>query len=319
MQEQSRSPSGPGASPARRPEARSPRQAPEGGADHLRSVRAAEVAPGDRFLTRQGDPSAPVTAVRTTRDDFGTPALVIATLQDGREVRIAYASSIRVRTTRPAAALDPATAFAPVQEGSPEATVVALAKRHPQDQHALGLAAKLSRGINLRSGSQLEDIDTLARYLFTELDDADSALEATKLLTELPYDGAMGRWKSIESSLALAANIHFHRGEDERGEALGERLREPDEDEPDPLRRKVAGEVRQRQLDEPNLYDREIERAQAADDDRAERSWRSARLSTLFFLRARGGSRTLTDAELDRRINLEVTALREVAGRLAEG
>ena len=287
------------------------------GADYLRSVKAQQVQPGDRFLTRRGEPSAPVTQTRITRDDFGTPALVIATLADDRQVRIAFGSTIRVRTHRPAPALDATADLAPVQEGSPEAVVVDIARRHPGDQHLLSLAAKLSRGINMRSGSQLEDIDSIARYLFVDLDDSEGALQATTLLTPLPFDGAMGRWKSIESSLALAANIHHHRGETERAEELGARLREPDEAETDPIRRQRQAEFRQRQLNEPNLYDREILRAESAGDLAAERQWRESRLSTLFYLRARGGSETYTGEELDRLVGLEVKAVREVADRQA--
>lgn len=302
---------------AESPSRQSASRRPDGGGDYLRSVRAAQVQAGDRFLTRQGDPSAPVESVRTTRDDFGTPALVVATLSDGREVRIAYGSTIRVRTARPAAALDAATDLAEVEEGSPEAVIVQIAQRHPDEQRVLGLAAKLSRGINMRSGSQLEDIDTLAKYLFTDLDDSDGALQATELLTDLPFDGAMGRWKSIESALALAANIHHHRGEDEKARAFGSRLAEPDEAETDHLKAKLTAEFRQRQLNEPNLYDREIARAHAMDDLEAERSWRDQRLATLMYLRARGGSETLSDEELDRRVNREVTAVRDLAQRIA--
>ncbi|MGD6980591.1 MULTISPECIES: DUF6707 family protein [Citricoccus] len=287
------------------------------GGDYLRSVKAQQVQPGDRFLTRRGEPSAPVTQTRITRDDFGTPALVIATLADERQVRIAFGSTIRVRTHRPAPALDTAADLAPVQEGSPESVVVEIAQRHPDDQRLLALAAKLSRGINMRSGAQLEDIDTMARYLFVDLDDSDGALQATTLLTSLPFDGAMGRWKSIESALALAANIHHHRGERAEAEATGARLREPDEAEPDPIRAQRQAEFRQRQLNEPNLYDREILRAESAGDLAAERGWRESRLSTLFYLRARGGSKTYTGEELDRLVRLEVQALRELADRQA--
>lgn len=286
--------------------------------DYLRSVKAQQVGPGDRFLTRQGEPSTPVAQVRTTRDDFGTPALVVATLSDGREVRIAYGSTIRVRTHRPAPALDVSTDLSPVEEGSPEATVVEVAQLHPDNQHVLAVASKLSRGINLRSGAQLEDIDTLARHLFIDLDDSDGALRLTTLLTQLPYDGAMGRWKSIESSLALAANIHFHRGEEAEGRAAGARLAEPDQDEEDPIRAQRAAEIRQRQMNEPNLYDREVLRAEANGDPIGERGWRESRLATLMYLRARGGSETFTEEELDRRVRREVTALRALADRIAD-
>ncbi|GAA4763281.1 DUF6707 family protein [Citricoccus nitrophenolicus] len=290
----------------------------DAGGDYLRSVKAQQVGPGDRFLKRQGDASSAVAQVRTSRDDFGTPALVVATLEDGREVRIAFGSTIRVRTHRPAPALDAGTDLSPAEEGSPEATVVQVAQLHPDNQHVLSVASKLSRGINLRSGSQLEDIDTLARHLFIDLDDSDGALTLTTLLTQLPYDGAMGRWKSIESSLALAANIHFHRGEEVEGRAAGARLSEPDEAETDPIRAQRTAEIRQRQLNEPNLYDREVLRAEGSGDLAGERQWRESRLATLMYLRARGGSETFSEEELDRRVRREVTALRGLADRIAE-
>lgn len=290
----------------------------DAGGDYLRSVKAQQVGPGDRFLKRQGDPSVPVAQVRTTRDDFGTPALVVATLEDGREVRIAFGSTIRVRTRRPAPALDASTDLTPAEEGSPEATVVQVAQLHPDNQHVLSVASKLSRGINLRSGSQLEDIDTLAHHLFIDLDDSDGALTLTTLLTQLPYDGAMGRWKSIESSLALAASIHFYRGEEVEGRAAGARLAEPDEAETDPIRAQRTAEIRQRQMNEPNLYDREVLRAEAAGDLAGERQWRESRLATLMYLRARGGSETFSEEELDRRVRREVTELRALADRIAE-
>ena len=289
----------------------------DAGADYLRAVKAQQVGPGDRFLTRRGEPAPPVTEVRTARDDFGTPALVVATLEDGREVRIAFGSTIRVRTRRPAPALDVSTDLHPAEEGSPEAVVVEVAQLHPDNQHVLSVASKLSRGINLRSGSQLEDIDTLAHHLFIDLDDSDGALRLTTLLTQLPYDGAMGRWKSIESALALAAAIHFYRGEDVEGRAAGARLREPDEAETDPIRAQRTAEIRQRQLNEPNLYDREVLRAETAGDLTSEREWREARLATLMYLRARGGSETFTDEELDRRVRREVADLRALADRIA--
>ena len=290
----------------------------DAGGDYLRSVKAQQVGPGDRFLKRQGDPSAPVTQVRTSRDDFGTPSLVVATLADGREVRIAFGSTIRVRTRRPAPVLDVSTDLYPAEEGSPEATVVQVAQLHPDNQHVLSVASKLSRGINLRSGSQLEDIDTLAHHLFIDLDDSDGALTLTTLLTQLPYDGAMGRWKSIESALALAATIHFHRGEEVEGRAAGARLAEPDEAETDPIRAQRTAEIRQRQLNEPNLYDREVLRAETAGDLAGERQWREARLATLMYLRARGGSETFGEEELDRRVRREVADLRALADRIAE-
>ena len=75
-------------------------------------------------------------------------------------------------------------------------------------------------------------------------------------------------------------------------------------------------EVRQRQLNEPPLYDREISRALQARDAEAEYQWRRARFDQLLYLRARGGSKTLTDADLDSRIARELGTLRTLADEL---
>ena len=53
-----------------------------------------------------------------------------------------------------------------------------------------------------------------------------------------------------------------------------------------------------------------------ARDAEAEYQWRRARFDQLLYLRARGGSETLTDADLDSRIARELGTLRTLADEL---
>ena len=53
----------------------------------------------------------------------------------------------------------------------------------------------------------------------------------------------------------------------------------------------MQAKVRQRSLNEPNLYDKEIFRSMDNSNHEAEREWRLLRLESLLFLRAHGGSR----------------------------
>lgn len=279
--------------------------------DYIRAVRADKVARGDRFITRTGTPSLPVSSVRTVPDSFGTPAYIEATLEGGQKVTIAHGSSIRVHTSAPppAATLDELTVI-PVEDGSPEAVLIAIAREYPWDQRVLGPIAKLSRGFNPKSGAQLEDVRDLAHLLFVELDDKPNVWRALGVLTELPFDGNFGRWKSIQSALAIAAYLSASDGDLEAARRFSESLRVTDHIEEDPLKAKLTAELRQRQLDEPNLFDREIHRATAADDAPAIRSWRIERLDALLYLLAHGGSRTLGREELQRMIDHELETLR---------
>lgn len=279
--------------------------------DYIRAVRAEKVARGDRFITRTGTPSLPVSSVRTVQDSFGTPAYIEATLDSGQKVTIAHGSTIRVHTSAPppAATLDELTVI-PVEDGSPEAELIAIAREYPWDQRVLGPIAKLSRGFNPKSGAQLEDVRDLAHLLFVELDDQPNVWRALAILTELPFDGNFGRWKSIQSALAIAAYLSASNGDLEAARRFSESLRVTDHIEEDPLKAKLTGELRQRQLDEPNLFDREIHRATAAQDAPAIRSWRIERLDALLYLLAHGGSRTLGREELQRMIDHELQTLR---------
>lgn len=279
--------------------------------DYIRAVRAEKVARGNRFITRTGTPSLPVSSVRTVADSFGTPAFVEATLESGQKVTIACGSTIRVHTAEPPpeATLDELTVI-PVEEGSPESVLIEIAREYPWDQRVLAPIAKLSRGFNQKSGAQLEDVRDLAHLLFVELDDRPNVWRALGVLTELPFDGNFGRWKSIQSALAIAAYLSATDGDLEAARRYSESLRVADHIEEDPLKAKLTAELRQRQLDEPNLFDREIHRATAARDAAAIRSWRIQRLDALLYLLAHGGSRTLGREELQRMIDHELETLR---------
>ena len=284
---------------------------------YLRHLKAQDVQPGDSFLTRRGEPAPAVASTRVVRDDFGTPALVIATLHGGREVRIAHGSVIRVRTDRPEEVKAAADAsFSPVDAGSPESRVVAVGQRHLDDVELTATAARLSHGLNLRSGSQLEDLFGMAERMYLLHEDTEGTLSTLGLLTNLPWDGAVGRWKSIQAALGLASQILREEGDHITAENLGARLREADEVPSEPGRAARVLEVRQRQLDAPQLYEREISKALQSRDQEAEYRWRRARFAQLLYLRGRGGSQTLTDADLDSRIARELGTLRQLAQEL---
>lgn len=283
---------------------------------YINIVKAEAVTRGHKFLTRSRTHSAAVVSTAVELDDFGTPALILATLEDGTTVRIAHGSTIRVVSNRPklikgtALALDDLELI-PAEEGTPEAVIVAVARAHPDRPKIQRIAARLSRGLNTKSGSNLQDVRDLAHALFVDLEDKDNALIVCRLITDLPFDGNFGRWKWIQSALALAAYISYDAGELAAAERFAEALRAPDAaDDGDPFRAKVSATVRQRQMNEPNLYDKEIHRAMAAVDKSAERDWRVLRLGVLMFLHAHGGSETLDPPELDRRISNELIAIR---------
>lgn len=278
---------------------------------YIRAVRAEKVVPGNRFITRTGSPSLPVARLRTVSDSFGTPAYIEAALEGGQTVTIACGSTIRVHTSEPPAeaTLDELTVI-PVEPGSPEAILIDIAREYPWDQRVLAPIARLSRGFNPKSGSQLEDVRDLAHLLFVDLDDLPNTWKALGILTELPFDGNFGRWKSIQSALAISAYLAVTEGDAEAASRYSDALRVADHIEEDPLKAKLTAQVRQRQLDEPNLFDREIHKAVAARDLQSEHDWRIQRLDALLHLLAHGGSRTLDRAELRRMITFELETLR---------
>ncbi|MEV8148826.1 DUF6707 family protein [Arthrobacter sp. NPDC080073] len=206
---------------------------------------------------------------------------------------------------------DPAQlALIPEPTGSPEDVVAAAAEAHPGRNGVAVLSERLVKGINTKSGSCLRDLSDLAHDLFIELRDPDHALAVADILNVLPYDGNRDRWMSVERSLALSSFICRELGQTERAEVYDQLLQAPDTVETDPFKARIAAKVRQRGLNEPNLYDKEIFRSIDNGNRDAEREWRLLRLETLLFLRSHGGSNTLGVGELDHRIANELEAVR---------
>ncbi|WP_258804770.1 DUF6707 family protein [Pseudarthrobacter sp. NS4] len=343
-------------------------------ARHHREQQAGSLTTGSLILLPDGERMAEVHQVELERDDFGAPALVLASLSGGGTLRIAVGSTVTVvegtpddvahlplapaqplgvaqspeavqspgagQLTEPAreqpgetpapAAGGPAVvvpplppvppaangpseeelALIPAPKGTPEAVVEAAAEAHPDAVGVLLLTDRLAKGVNFKSGSCLKDLSDLAHELFIALKDAETSLSVADLLTVLPYDGNPGRWTSVEASLALASYICRQDGQNERAAVYEKLIRTPENQETDPFKARMAAKVRQRSLNEPNLYDKEIFRAIDNSNHDAEREWRLLRLESLLFLRAHGGSETIGMSELQRRISNELEAVR---------
>ena len=272
-------------------------------------VNAELLAPG-QILVHEGTLLAPVKESSVEKDDFGAPALVIVVLEDATTLRLAHGSSVRVQAPAPSGAPADAVRTVPADEENYAAVVAAAAAAHPGKDRVLEFTTRLRRGLNVKSGSNLQDVRDLAHTLYVDLDDPANALQVCNIITGLPFDGNFGRWNWIQSSLSLAAHITYEAGDAEAAAAYAQAVRAGDAAESDPLKAKLAAELLQRQLNEPNLYDREINRATEAGDEHSEREWRVLRLDALLYLRAHGGSQTLSELELDRRIRNELIAVR---------
>ena len=201
-------------------------------------------------------------------------------------------------------------ALIPEPDGTPEAVVRAAAANHKGKNGVQVLADRLAKGINTKSGSCLRDLSNLAFDLCIVLRDPDHALAVADLLNVLPFDGNLDRWTSIERALALSSFICREAGQTERAAVYEKLLRAPESQEEDPFKARINARVRQRSLNEPNLYDKEIFRAIDNGNHEAEREWRFLRLEALMFLRAHGGSKTIDEDELARRIGNELESVR---------
>lgn len=316
-------------------------------ARHYSEQQAGSLTPGDELLLPGGERSAEIQHLDVESDDFGTPAIVLASLSDGSTVRIAAGSSVKVLDAVPDAvaqlpvagnpaavveaaveapavvvpplpAIPPAAsgpseeelALIPAPQGTPEAVVEAAAESHPDAEGVMLLADRLAKGINVKSGSCLKDLSDLAHELFVTLKDPEGSLAVADLLNVLPYDGNPGRWASVEASLALSSYICRQDGQVDRAAVYEKLLRTPETQETDPFKARMNARVRQRSLNEPNLYDKEIFRSIDNSNHEAEREWRLLRLESLLFLRAHGGSETIGTSELQRRISNELEAVR---------
>ena len=298
--------------------------------------QAGSLQAGDCLVLPDGEHSAEIQKLDVETDDFGAPAVVLATITGGGVLRIAAGSTMRLagngpETTPlavvpaaaaavvpplpapPAAAIIPSEedlSLIPTPDGSPESTVEAVAGAHPGAAGVQLLGERLAKGINTKSGSCLKDLSDLAHELFVIRQDAENALAVSDLLNVLPFDGNPGRWTSVEASLSLSSYICRLRGLTDRAALYEKFLRAPDAMEPDPFKARINTKVLQRSLNEPNLYDNEILRSVDNSDPDAEREWRLLRLESLMFLRAHGGSETFGAEELDQRIGEELEAVR---------
>lgn len=365
--------------------------------------QAGSLRAGDHLILPDGTRSAEVHRVELQADDFGTPAMVLATLSGGGVLRIAAGSTVRIAADAgpgadtpdaaefrsagtaeaasagqrapgsfdgdstagagtgassgdstpgasspvPPSSVPPSSvpsaepgqtpdtaatgvvvppqpvapplvsgpsdadlALIPAYDGTPESVVEAAAAAHPGAAGVLLLGERLAKGINTKSGSCLKDLSDLAHDLFINLKDADNALAVADLLNVLPFDGNPGRWASVEASLALSSYICRQLGQDERAGIYEKFLRAPEAMEADPFKARINAKVRQRSLNEPNLYDKEIFRSIDNANADAEREWRRLRLEALLLLRAHGGSETIGAAELERRIGNELESVR---------
>ncbi|TLM74993.1 DUF6707 family protein [Pseudarthrobacter sp. NamB4] len=321
--------------------------------------QAGSLVTGNHILLPDGGRTAEIHQVELERDDFGAPALVLASLAGGGTLRIAVGTTVTVvdgisdavTQLPPAPDLAPAEgqeqpkqsgaapapavaaptvvvpplppvppavsgpseedlALIPTPAGTPESVVEAAAEAHPDAMGVLLLADRLAKGVNFKSGSCLKDLSDLAHELFITLKDADGALAVADLLNVLPFDGNPGRWASVEASLALSSYICRQGGQAERAAVYEKLIRTPENQETDPFKARMAAKVRQRSLNEPNLYDKEIFRSIDNSNHDAEREWRLLRLESLLFLRAHGGSETIGTGELERRISNELEAVR---------
>ena len=293
-------------------------------ADLLFSGPAAEVgAPSAEVGAPSPEVGAPAAEVGAPSPEVGAPDPRVApptietvpaaplrgpsdiALETGEVVHVPGAAS-----ARPERANASILARLPAPEDKPEDLMRSIDAAHPGRHTVHELTARLARGVNVKSGACLSDLRALAYELYIGQHDAEAALKVADLLAVLPYDGNPARWASIESALGLAAHLAREAGQEDRAAAYGELLRTPEDAETDPFRARMAQRVRQRALNEPNLYDKEITRAVGAKDHAEERGWRMLRLGSLLHLRAHGGSTAFEQDELDRRIEVELDAVR---------
>ncbi|MFW0771830.1 DUF6707 family protein [Paenarthrobacter nitroguajacolicus] len=254
-----------------------------------------------------GPNAAEPNAADSSAADESTPT------EGGAEAQTGPAVVVPPRPETPPAYNGPTAeelALIPEPDGTPEAVVRAAAANHKGKNGVQVLADRLAKGINTKSGSCLRDLSDLAFDLCIVLRDPDHALAVADLLNVLPFDGNLDRWASIERALALSSFICREAGQTERAAVYEKLLRAPESQEEDPFKARINARVRQRSLNEPNLYDKEIFRAIDNGNHEAEREWRFLRLEALMFLRAHGGSKTIDEDELARRIGNELESVR---------
>lgn len=275
-----------------------------------RQVEAKAVGPGDRFMRRNGMPSEPVRAVKVVRDSFGTEAYVQATLTDRTVVTIAIGSSVRVFTERPAAPGFGDLASLPVTPGSPEEALVTAARAYPEDTALTATALRLGPRINPRAGAHLDDLVDAAERLVVIHQDRAAAAPLLAVLTDLGFDGNEGRWRATRAALALAAWLATADGDSERAEDLGARLRVGEDLAIAELRGPTAA-IRRRELADPSLPERDVQRAREDNATDSELRLRRIKLDILLSQAAAGWAGWDRD-ELASKIEAEIAAIREL-------
>lgn len=276
--------------------------------------RGAEAESKDREIgSHERDPRLSAALRSASPEQVEVPAAPPAPLRGPSEITLDTGDVVVVPGAAPASpvsARPDLLARIPAPVDKPEAFMRSIDEEHPGRHMVHELAQRLSKGINVKSGSCLKDLRDLAYELYVGQEDPDKAIKVADLLAVLPYDGNPARWSSIESALGLASHLAREAGDEGRAEAYGELLRAPDTAETDPFRAKMAERVRERTLNQPNLYEKEVDRAVEARDHAEERAWRMLRLGSLLHLRAHGGSTAFAQDELDRRIEVELGAVR---------
>lgn len=276
----------------------------------LRAVPAEVVVASDVLALPDGDATAEVTGIAVVNDDFGVPALVVATLADGRQVRIATGSMAYLVPVDSELGVSAVAA----DHGSPEELVAQIAQAHPDSDTLQGVAARLARGINLKSGSNLQDLHQFALTLLVDEGDTASALSVADLLAGLPFDGNFGRWKWIEGGLAIAAYLTRH--DDARSARYSAALRAADDAETDPLRAKTAAMYRRRRSTSPTSTIRRSSARRPRAGPTSSGTGGSCASAWPLYLRAHGGSETLSRDVLERRIAAELATVTALDGRL---
>lgn len=142
------------------------------------------------------------------------------------------------------------------------------------------------RGFSWDRSQSLEQMTRLAFWLHHFGRDED-ALEVATFLAQYEFSGNHNLWSWIELALALRCRLLRQIGrQDKAGESV-QRIRD-------------AGFVASR-LKGVLLKDREIDRAVARSDRRAERDWRENQALELCWLIEMGGSRSLPVESLESR------------------
>jgi hypothetical protein len=275
-----------------------------------RQAKAREIAAGDRFMQRDGLPSAAVVSTTVVRDSFGTDMCVEAVLDDRTRVRIAIGSSVRVYTDRtpPPGLKDLLTMNVP--ETGPEAALLAAAEAHRDDEELVRIGLNLVPGINVRAGAHLTDLATAVDRLVVVHDDREAARPLLHHLIDRGFDGNENRWWPVRHGLALASWLALLDGDAATSSSYGAALRAGEEAGLKEMRG-PAVRIRWHEMTRPASSDREIQRASELGRHRDEERLRWARLDQSLTQLATGWA-GWDEAEVIATIDSDVEALRRL-------